>query len=104
MGQVGVAPGESDRQLCARVHVAKENAGDRVCSAATWIPRFQDASHLASPWHCYRASGLEHDNGVRIRGRNLGDQVILMARKGQGFKVRFLALPLVSEHDSHISL
>src|SRR5260370_41900246 len=81
MRQVCIALGKSDWKLCAGIYVAKKNAGNRICSPGAGIPSFQNAGHLANPWHGYRTSILEHYNRMWICVRNLRDQIILTVRE-----------------------
>ena len=93
---------KSDRQFGARVHLSEQNVGNRVRSAAARIPRLQNAAYLVGPRHQGGTARFQDHNRMRIRGRNLLDQRILVLGKRKGGKIHALALPLTDKNNGNI--
>ncbi len=71
-------------------------------SRAAGVPSLNYAGYLVDPGHSHSSSGLQHDDGVRIRRRYLLDQRILIVRKRKARHIHVLRQPLIHKHNRQI--
>ena len=72
--------------------LAGNNFRDGLTAGLTWIPGLHDGAHRIPPGHGCRIAGLEHDNRVRIGGRDGGNHRILAPRQRKVGTVEPLSL------------
>src|SRR5262245_12295985 len=68
---------EADGQSARGVHLADEGFSDGLATGLPGIPGLDDRLHLVAPRHGRRVAGLEHYDGVRIRGCDGVDDGVL---------------------------
>ena len=87
-----------------RVDRAGEDLGDRLAAGLAGIPRLRRSRlHVVAPRHRDRVAGLQHDDRVRVGGRDRLDDGVLSPRQRQVGIVEALALDADREHDGDVA-
>jgi hypothetical protein len=82
--------------------IAKHQVSERFRASAARVPGLEDAGDFVGPRHGDGATCFENNNGMRVGGGNLSDQVILMVGQRQRIEVHAFAFPGVGEDDGDI--
>ncbi len=90
---------ESQAQLPAGVHFARQDISDRLPGGVAQVPAVHDGRYVVRPWHRDARTALRDHNGLRVRLENLGHQFVGATGKSQGSSIVTFGLPVGVEAD-----
>src|SRR5262249_34855447 len=100
---VGGRSREGYRQLSRRIDVAEEYGREGSAVFLTGIPSLDHSFDLVEPRHRHGASGIQHDDHIRIRAGHLADQGVLLIGKREIWTVVAFAFLVAGEDDRDVS-
>lgn len=93
---------EGDRQPARRIHLPGHNLRNGLATRLARISGLHDGVHRVAPGHGHRVARLKHHNGIRVGGRDCGDQRILTPWQRQIGAVEALSFGTDREHDRDV--